>query len=232
MKKPLIAASLFGSASRCVSLAVHFKKSGVDMVEIRFDLCSDKLTPEFCHALAKDLYHHASIRKIATFRIREEGGNPHLFHKKSRRENFYEAVLPYMDYVDVELAAEDKKNVISLAKKARRKVIVSVHELNKMSPDNKLERVLKKGFSEGADMMKLACFAESAQDALRLLAFTKKNSDKPLITVALGEQGVFTRVLAGLFGSRILFGHAGKASFPRQLSVKHIADGLKLFGCR
>ncbi len=233
MKKPLIAASVFGGMSRCAILSERSKNNGAAIIEIRFDLCAREISsPGFCSKLAAVLHKKSSLTKIATFRIREEGGNPRFFDKQSEREDFYSAVFPYVDYVDVELAAADRNKVIALAKKARRKIIVSVHDLKKTLSDIELDAVLKKGFLAGGDMVKIACFANSAQDALRLLAFTSRNRTAKIITVSLGGEGVLTRVLAGVFGSRVLYGHAGKASFPHQLSVRQIADGLRAFDCR
>lgn len=228
--KPQIASSIFGNKTRCERLAVEAQKSGADLIEIRFDLCAKKITPFFCKELAASVSRRVLLPKIATFRIQEEGGSG-FFHASARREKFYEAVFPFFTLVDVEMAAKDKKEIISMAKKARKKVIMSVHDLRKMPSEKHMDLLLKEGFSLGADMVKLAFFTKSQMDALRLLEFTFKHRRKPIITVALGPQGVFTRVLSGVFGSRILYGHAGKASFAHQLSVRQIKEHLTLFGC-
>lgn len=229
--KPQIAAPLFGNAARCEHLAGEAKNAGADILELRFDLCAKKITPAFCADVASYVHNFSRLQKIATFRIREEGGWE-IFNKHSERQEFYKAVLPYVSFVDVEIAAKDKDDIIRMAKSAGKKIIISVHDLRKMLSEKRMDSLLKEGFSLGADMVKLAFFAKTQMDALSLLEFTCKHRKESIITVALGPQGVFTRILAGVFGSHILYGHIGRASFPHQLSVKQIAQALKDFGCR
>lgn len=222
---------VFGTAERCAVLAAGARHAGADMIELRFDLCAKKITPSFCGQMASRVSRQSPLPKIATFRIHEEGGGE-IFSKHSQRGGFFQSAFPYVTFIDVEMAAKDREEIIHAAKKAKKKIIVSVHDLKKMPDESRMDALLREGFSCGADLVKLAFFSKTQMHALRLLAYTLKNNKKGIITVALGENGVFSRVLAGVFGSRILYGHAGKASFAHQLSAGDIARGLEAFGCR
>ena len=71
--------------------------------------------------------------------------------------------------------------------------------------------------------------ANEIGDVARLLKITGRtsiNMEKPLITVAMGQMGIVTRIAGESFGSDITFGTVGESSAPGQLHV----DDLKVIG--
>jgi len=72
---------------------------------------------------------------------------------------------------------------------------------------------------------------QSPKDVLSLLEATwemkSELADRPIITMAMGPQGVISRLSGELFGSAVTFGAAVKASAPGQLDVKELQYILK-----
>ncbi len=86
-------------------------------------------------------------------------------------------------------------------------------------------------FRAGANVAKIAVMAHSNDDILKLLNVTHEASELGNIcTIAMGEAGKLTRVVAPLLGSCITYATAGKPTAPGQLSVQtvnHLLEVLK-----
>ena len=109
--------------------------------------------------------------------------------------------------VDIELhevAGGEGLDVVDTARDAGVTVIVSVHDFEETPPRNELRRLIERA-SEHGDVAKLAVTAESPDDTLALLAVTRAHASagRTVATMAMGEAGRHTRVVAPLYGSRI-----------------------------
>ena len=109
--------------------------------------------------------------------------------------------------VDVELhevVGGDGLEVVDAARDAGVSVVVSVHDFEETPPRDELRRLIERA-SEYGDVAKLAVTAESLDDTLALLAVTRAHASagRTVATMAMGEAGRHTRVVAPLYGSRI-----------------------------
>jgi 3-dehydroquinate dehydratase-1 len=109
--------------------------------------------------------------------------------------------------VDLELhevAGGEGLDVVDAARDAGVTVIVSVHDFEETPPRSELRRLIERA-SEHGDVAKLAVTAESPDDTLALLAVTRAHASagRTVATMAMGEAGRHTRVVAPLYGSRI-----------------------------
>jgi len=109
--------------------------------------------------------------------------------------------------VDIELhevAGGDGLDVVDAARDAGVAVVVSVHDFDGTPPRSELRRLIERA-SEHGDVAKLAVTAESPDDTLALLAVTRAHASagRTVATMAMGEAGRHTRVVAPLYGSRI-----------------------------
>ena len=138
--------------------------------------------------------------------------------------------------VDVELhevAGGDGLDVVEAARESGTKVVVSVHDFEGTPPRSELRRLVERA-SEYGDVAKLAVTAESPDDTLALLAVTRAHASagRTLATMAMGEAGRHTRVVAPLYGSRI--GYApidpSRATAPGQYelgTLSRLVDELR-----
>ncbi len=82
-----------------------------------------------------------------------------------------------------------------------------------------------------ADIAKLAVMPRTERDVLTLLdatlAMKELHQDTPIVTMAMGELGVISRLAGQLFGSAITFGSVGEVSAPGQIPVEKLYEFLK-----
>jgi 3-dehydroquinate dehydratase-1 len=131
--------------------------------------------------------------------------------------------------VDVELhevVGGEGLDVVDAARDAGVKVVVSVHDFEGTPPRGELRRLVERA-SEHGDVAKLAVTAESPDDTLALLAVTRAHAaaGRTLATMAMGEVGRHTRVVAPLYGSRIGYAPVdpARATAPGQYDLATLA---------
>ncbi|MFW6436262.1 MAG: type I 3-dehydroquinate dehydratase [Halococcoides sp.] len=193
----------FVLAASTASLSEAFGPA--DAIEFRMDLADDPLD-------ALDSYG-GDRPIIATDRVTSEGGESPA--GPERRERLIAAARsPAVGAVDVELdRVAECEDVIAAARAADTRVIVSAHDFEATpGPEAMVER-LAQAASVG-DVGKLAVTATDREDTLDLLVATRAASVQGhrVATMAMGEPGRHTRVVAPLYGSRI--GYAPPAGAP------------------
>jgi 3-dehydroquinate dehydratase-1 len=69
--------------------------------------------------------------------------------------------------------------------------------------------------------------ATSREDVTRLMRFTEDHAE-PLVTIAMGDMGKVSRVVAPLFGSLFTYGYISHSAAPGQLSLEGLVDALRV----
>jgi len=211
-----------------VSAIKDIKKANkiADIIELRIDFVSDLDLKKLIDAAEKPI--------IVTNRRKSENGN-FKGTEGERLSLLKKAIELGADYVDIEINA-DYKQIIKNKKKS--KIIVSYHNF-KETPTN-LDEVYNNLISAKADIIKIATKANKLSDNLKILELIKK-SDKPIITICMGELGEISRILAPLYGSFLTFAslEKGKESAQGQIPaetlrniyrVNDIKPGFKIYG--
>jgi 3-dehydroquinate dehydratase type I len=125
-------------------------------------------------------------------------------------------------YIDLPLRSQPTFKVPSNLKGSR--LILSYHNFKKTPSEKWLWQKIKKGFAQGADIVKIATFARAKKDNLtifRLLARAGR-ANLPLIALCMGKKGLPTRLLASQFNSYITYVAPAphKPTAPGQLTIK------------
>ncbi|HUO07511.1 MAG TPA: type I 3-dehydroquinate dehydratase [Phycisphaerae bacterium] len=170
---------------------------------------------------------------IVTIRPTWEGG----FSEKSEKDRidfWLEAMDAGADYIDVELVAWEKSKAIreaieDSAEKTGTRVVVSNHSFGGR-PGDLMERVKRLRAVKAASVLKIAWKAESILDgidALRLTREVREQDGRPVVALAMGEEGQISRILAKKFGAAgggFTFASAtrGKESAPGQPTVAEL----------
>ena len=228
---PIVALVRFGILAEARKIA----EERVDLAEWRLDYFNgqeDEITD-----VIKELKEILGEKKlIVTLRSTDEGGE-----ENGDRFDYFGTIAKIIghgmaDYVDIELEKDEDKlhEMIVLAQKSFTKIIGSYHDFEKMPDEDFLVDMLSKAHDEGCDVGKIACMAETIDDAGRMLIATSRFHEKhksfPVATMAMGRPGYVTRLYGGLYGSRVTFATMGKASAPGQRSVEEVlATFDKLF---
>lgn len=136
------------------------------------------------------------------------------------------------DAVDVELArGEVLPDAVTRAHELGVVVIASAHHFDRTPPRAEMLAELTRMAEAGADVAKLAVMAHDPMDVLELLAATHEATQRlavPVITMAMGPDGVVSRLAGEVFGSVLTFGAVTRASAPGQVDVARLRDAVAL----
>lgn len=240
--RPKTIISLMGAkADEKIELIKKGIEAGVECFEWRGDFAADVHDPqamaqqsiEIGKALSNNPY-------LFTFRSTSQGG--HLTIPVEEYVVLNKAIIEAeaVDLVDIETWIGDPAvlELVECAKQHNVKTVISYHNFAGTPSVEWMVNLLTHMADLGADIPKIATMANSAQDALKLLAATEEmsriHSDKPLLTMAMGREGSITRLVGELFGSAITFCSLEEASAPGQVQVMQairIMDELhKVYG--
>jgi 3-dehydroquinate dehydratase I len=209
----------------CVSLdercSVDFLKNlqNMDFAEIRMDRMI------LSAADVADIFSQ-SVTLIATCR-------PGLLDDQTRTAYLIAAIEAGAKYVDIEVESDItcKRDILKKAGSRGCKVIVSFHDFEKTPDDEKLRQITALCFSEGADIVKIACKVNSVMHSARLLGLLGQEDFKDrLVIVGMGKEGKITRIIAPLLGS--LFTYAslaeGMQTADGQIERRHLEKIMRL----
>ncbi len=101
--------------------------------------------------------------------------------------------------VDLESSRDFKNAILKTAHIAGCKVVISFHDFRQTPSRHVLMEKIVSCFASGGDLAKIACRADTPQDAARLLGLL--DSPSPLIVAGMGSCGPITRVVGPLLGS-------------------------------
>jgi 3-dehydroquinate dehydratase/shikimate dehydrogenase len=184
-----------------------------DVIEVRFD-CLDQL--EIQKALEEFPSANPSKPLLATFRPFEQGGSREI--SESERREFWQNAERF-DWIDIEPdLPKPPEPVWSHGKK-----ICSHHDFNGIPED--LDEIYNDLRRMHGDIIKIAAQTDDISDGLPLWKLLKK-TDKPLIPIAMGEAGKWTRILGLAHGAPMTYAalETGKEVAPGQISAEDLRD--------
>lgn len=199
--------------------AKNAKKLGADLLELRIDLLdveARKILPEL---------KRLGLPLIITNRMMQEGGA--WKGNEVQRVQKLISFLPFADAVDIELCAEKRDDVIEKAKSLEKTVIISTHDFQRTPGSDVMMGIINESFEAGADIAKLAVMPHSFEDTLRLLEVTL-HSKGAVCTIALGDIGMHSRVIAPVYGSVMTYGYVDIPTAPGQFRVDELKYILKI----
>jgi 3-dehydroquinate dehydratase I len=210
--KPRIVASLGKNAIEDVKSA-----SEADMIEVRLDLVKGDPIQ-----VIRSIRSSTSIPLIATLRWKAEGGN--FSGSEAERIDLLHQASEYANFVDIELRAEQRDELISQINKP---AIVSYHDFSGMPSPGNLRSLLQEISGTGAAIAKIAVTPASLKDNLMLLQLLL-DADMPLCVIAMGEQGRHLRAVAPIYGSALTYGYISQAIAPGQMRVTDLRQALRI----
>ena len=194
------------------------------IVELRLDALPDP-TPDACTDFVA---RYDGFPRLATIRHHGEGGG--WKGGEEARLACFEAVLPRVDMVDVEITSgEITESVVARAHALGKVVIGSFHDFEATPEDHALEAVQKRGRALGVDIVKVAARCATPEDAQRLAAFTLRHRDEGIIVVGMGPYGTASRVFFPALGSLVTYTFLGKPTAPGQLNCQDTLKYLRDF---
>lgn len=234
-EKVNICVPLCGTSREALTQEIALLEQGIDMVEWRMDYFSGEKPDDWLHALQVIRPLLRSYPLLATWRSKKEGG----MRDFSMRQ--YEELLKVIiqsklvDMIDIELFSEEAclQRLVACAHEHDVAVVISNHAMND-TPDIEAMSIRLKAMKRmQADIVKLAVMPNSMDDVWKLLqassAFHEQYRDCPLITMAMGQLGVITRICGEMSGSLVSFAALKEVSAPGQLPWKQLRSLLEEF---
>jgi 3-phosphoshikimate 1-carboxyvinyltransferase len=208
-------------ASHVATLFMQVKQAiqWADLIEIRLDKLSD-----FSLDTLSLIKKNANCPIIWTLRKASHGGE---FHgSEDERFQILRTLLTHLQPAFMDLEADMPKEIIDDLQKLSPQTqwIISWHDL-KETPVN-LDLLFQKLARLPATYYKIATFAQSTTDAIRMLKFSRKinQSQSRLCALCMGELGQATRILSPLVGQPFTFAalEEGKETAPGQLTAEDL----------
>ncbi len=210
--------------SRDEAVLRQARKLGVDAIELRIDGVVP-LVQANVQRVVRALQRHG-LPIVATVRSAREGGWAKL--STAQRAELYESVMAAVDAIDVEIAAARAlAGTIDRARRGKKTVILSFHDFKRTPATARLEALVTKAKSAGADIVKIAATPRSAADVLRLFELTRKHRRDHIVVIAMGALGSISRLLFPLAGSLLTYTNV-KPSVG-QVPLRQFAAHLKLY---
>ena len=199
-----------------------------DSIELRIDSIRDVNLSELIGA-------KNNTPLLITNRKRDEGGS----FEGNEGESvalLKEAVALGAEYVDIELSTGDaliEELLLKIRNHDRQtSLIISHHDFNGTSSEEKLKETFNECLLAGADIVKIVTFANSVEDNLKVLNLIPyaKRKGKEIITFCMGNLGRISRAVAPLLGSYLGFAslEAGDESAPGQMTAHEMKQVLAI----
>lgn len=211
------------------------KAAGPDLAEWRADWFEGMADKEQLRAVLGLLRGElGDMPLLVTFRTKQEGGEQEI--SADAYAEFLREVLSseQADLIDVELfmGTELLEKIVEEAHGKGVKIVASSHDFEKTPNVGEMVDRLCRMQKAGADLLKLAVMPRDPGDVLTLLAATWQMKEcyasQPVITMAMGGNGVVSRIAGEIFGSALTFGAAGWTSAPGQVEVGELKKMLEL----
>lgn len=187
-----------------------------DFVECRFDLYHPSAVDEILH-----FFKEQNLCFLFTLRHFSHGGS--FQGSEEERLIFFRKLLENQpDFIDVEGDAEELVRRLKPSLQPKTKLLLSYHNWEQTPTD--LEGIVEKMQALKDDFIKLACWANRTEDALRMLQFLQGR--KKLIGLCMGDKGVLTRTLAPVVGSAWTYACLKKEerTAPGQISAQELVE--------
>lgn len=207
----------------------------IDLIELRIDFYNNVTDCHQAYELFKNI-KQLNISKpiILTYRSVSEGGQVELDSKQylSLYQKAIEADA--FDIYDVELSAGTNMiiELNGLIHGADKYVLMSSHNFQRTPEIESLMQKFKVMDSFDADILKIAVMPEDLQDVINLLEFTIRANgeypDRAIVTMAMSNLGVLSRIIGEQFGSAITFGCVDKTSAPGQINYQDLNQILNI----
>ena len=209
MKTPRICAVIVNKDLTAITRVEQF----VELFEIRIDLIGGGW---------QELVKQLKKPWIACNRSADEGGR--WEQDEARRiEELVKAAELGAAIIDIELRTKNLAEIIPLIKK-RAKCLLSFHELKETPPLDSLKEIIQQQLEAGADICKVVTTAQSLEDNLTILQLIPDFPKARMVSFAMGNLGIISRILCPLVGGDFTYAsmEKGKESAPGQITVSEL----------
>jgi len=217
MIKEKIAIVLVGGEKRKI-IKEATKKIG--WVELRVDKFLKNFSESHLLEWIKEIKKLTNKKIIGTIRWYKEQANPKFYISEEKRITIYKKIIPFVDYIDVEVKSKIAPSIINYARIKNKKIILSYHNFITTPNPNELEKLYLKSKKLNCDIFKIATKVNDFNDILTLLNFIHKKKNK-VIAIPMGVS-IFERLVFVFWGSFLTYVSIKEKTAPGQPSYQQI----------
>ena len=198
-----------------------------DFIEVRLDTLKNR-------EKIIDIPSFSETPLIATNKSIQQYGS-FSGNEKERQKILVEAAKSGFTYVDVDMGASSKNELIRSLKDAGVKVIVSFHDFELTPSLVSLSNVLDEQLALGANVCKIITTARIVEDNLTTLNFVSDASKHTeLVCFAMGDLGKPSRLLSPVFGAIFTFAclHDKRKTAKGQLTIQEMKFAYQTLGLK
>ena len=202
-------------------LAQRAKAAHADLIELRLD---NAIAQGVDGRALLGVLSQSPLPVVVTIRHQAEGG-AWVGSEDERRSYLQLADENGAAYIDYELTFLDEM----AWKPQSAKLILSYHDFN--GPGSDLAARIEAMYAAGADVAKVAITATDAADLAPLADLCQEHEGKSIITIAMGEHGAPSRLLAGAWGCSHTFARLDESdggSAPGQPTIDCLLRSYRL----
>lgn len=211
--QPVIIVPLFGKATALKHDLYAAYHKGADMIEWRADLTDDWES-------VKDVIEHAPLPVVITLRSAIERG---LY------EGDYGVVADLCTWkvaaIDIECYRDEAPELIRIARENGLTVIGSHHDFDGTPDEQTMKQTVRHMIDLGVDVVKLAYMPDNNDDIFRQMT-ALKDVDFPLINIAMGKLGKWTRLVPATCGSVATFAAFKHETAPGQVPIAAVRGAV------
>jgi 3-dehydroquinate dehydratase-1 len=138
------------------------------------------------------------------------------------RLQLYKDILPFVDFVDVEIRSRIAPLLIKEAKKKNKKIIASYHNFQTTPSEDILAHLCNQAKNLKADMVKIAVIAKEEKSLFRLITIiNKQKKNIPMIVIPMGSN-LLQRLVPLAFGCQFTYAAFNKKTGPGQPEIREI----------
>ncbi|MCL5674275.1 MAG: type I 3-dehydroquinate dehydratase [Candidatus Omnitrophica bacterium] len=200
--------------------------SDVKWVEVRIDMFLKIFPEEKLIPYLKKTRENFHGNIIGTVRWFKEQDKEKTYIKETKRREIYEKIIPYVDYLDIEIKSRLAPKIVKISKSKNRKTILSYHNFKKIPSVKKLKSLYQKAELLNPDIFKLAVQINKTSEFLSLMNLAIKWKQTVLI-VPMGMPGIF-RFIPLYYGSPFTYVFLEKPSASGQFSYETFNSYKKL----
>lgn len=220
----------------CVSLLPQTLDEAVNLTQI-----AQKYRPDFIevrldyfdrHIPLTNIVSVGKVPLIGTARAHNDGGY-FTGSETGRHQLLFNAARNGFEYIDIELSSPKLKAVIKTLRTIGAKPIISFHDFQGTPSLERLNAILRKQLSFGANLCKIVTTARFFQDNLIVLNFTSQACERAnVICFSMGALGKPSRLLSPLFGGFFTMAslETGNATATGQLTILEMQTVYQILG--
>lgn len=218
-KRPEICLSL--SCSNIYDAASEIAEFG-EFCQI-IEWCADKMEDAENYTKERFLLDAGQIKKLCNKKklIIDYKGSEIMTNKIMRW------AMDVADMIDIDADNTELERLVREAKRKKVETLISYHVFDRMPSRNEIAEQYLKMERRGGDILKIACSASNEIDTYAILegaaSYSQLRAAKPIVAIAMGEEGQVSRICAGDFGSVISWACGSTPTAPGQFNARQLA---------